>query len=195
MPRFRADIAALSPYKVGRQLEDVARAHGLDPAEIVKLTANEGPEGPFPGVIEAAMGAMELSNRYPDNDCWELGHALAEEMGVDFGNLMFGGGSVALLAEIATAMGGPGTNFVYAWPSFIMYRFAAIWAGSGYREVPVDDTLGLDLGAMRAAIDDETTVVVICNPNNPTGTILAAEEIDALIESVPDTVLVVVDEA
>ncbi|HJS71418.1 MAG TPA: histidinol-phosphate transaminase [Acidimicrobiia bacterium] len=195
MPRFRADIAALSPYKVGRQLEDVARAHGLDPAEIVKLTANEGPEGPFPGVIEAAMRAMELSNRYPDNDCWELGHALAAEMGVDFGNLMFGGGSVALLAEIATAMGGPGTNFVYGWPSFIMYRFAAIWAGSEYREVPVDETLGLDLGAMGAAIDHDTTVVVVCNPNNPTGTILDAEEVDAFIESVPDTVLVVVDEA
>jgi histidinol-phosphate aminotransferase len=195
MPRFRADIAALSPYKVGRQLEDVARAHGLDPSEIVKLTANEGPEGPFPGVIDAATRAMELSNRYPDNDCWELGHALAAELGVDFGNLMFGGGSVALLAEIATAMGGPGTNVVYAWPSFIMYRFAAIWAGSEYREIPVTEKLGLDLGAMGAAIDEETTMVVVCNPNNPTGTIEPAEEIDAFVESVPDSALVVVDEA
>lgn len=195
MPRFRPEIAALSPYVVGRQLEDVARAHGLDPDDIIKLTANEGPEGPFPGVVEAATRAMSLSNRYPDNACWELGHALADELEVDFSNLMFGAGSVALLSEIATALGGSGTNMVYAWPSFIMYRFAAIWAGSAYVEVPVDDELGLDLDAMRDAIDDETTIVVVCNPNNPTGTIRAADEIEEFIESVPEEVLVVVDEA
>lgn len=195
MPRFRSEIAALSAYRVGRQLDDVAREHGLDPADIVKLTANEGPEGPFPGVIEAATQAMALSNRYPDNDCWDLGHALADELGVDFANLMFGGGSVALLAEIGTALGGPGTNFVYAWPSFVMYRFAAIWAGSRHVEVPVDDSLSLDLDAMRAAIEDETTLVVVCNPNNPTGTIKPADEIDAFIDSVPEHALVVVDEA
>jgi histidinol-phosphate aminotransferase len=195
MPRFRRDIAALSPYQVGRQLEDVARAHGLDPADIIKLTANEGPEGPFPGVVEAATGAMALSNRYPDNACWDLGHALADELGVDFSNLMFGAGSVALLAETVLALGGPGTNIVYGWPSFIMYRFAAIWAGSAHVEVPVDDELRLDLGAMRNAIDDETTVVVVCNPNNPTGTIRSGDGIEAFIDSVPEDVLVVVDEA
>lgn len=195
MPRFRSEIAALSPYQVGRQLADVAREHGLDPAEIVKLTANEGPEGPFPGVVEAAGEAMALSNRYPDNDCWDLGHALASELGVDFSNLMFGAGSVALLAEIASAMGGPGTTIVYGWPSFIMYRFAAIWAGSGQVEVPLDDAFSLDLDALRAAVDETTSLVVVCNPNNPTGTIKPADEIEAFIDSVPESVLVVVDEA
>lgn len=195
MPRFRPEIAALKPYTVGRQLEDVARAHGLDPGDIVKLTANEGPEGPFPGVIEAATEAMTVSNRYPDNACWDLGHALAEELDVDFSNLMFGAGSVALLAEVSLALGGPGTNIVYGWPSFVMYRFAAIWAGSKPVEVPVDDELRLDLDAMAAAIDDDTTVVVVCNPNNPTGTIRSGDEIAAFIDSVPDDVLVVVDEA
>lgn len=195
MPRFRSDITALSPYKVGRQLEDVAREHGLDPSEIVKLTANEGPEGPFPGVVEAATTVLAMSNRYPDNACWDLGHALAGELGVDFSNLMFGGGSVALLSEIATALGGPGTNIVFGWPSFIMYRFAAIWAGSKFVEVPLDESFRLDLDAMRAAINEETTVVVVCNPNNPTGTIRPADEIEAFIESVPESVLVVVDEA
>lgn len=195
MPRFRPEIAALKPYKVGRQLEDVARAHGLDPADIVKLTANEAPEGPFPGVVDAAARVLAGSNRYPDNACWDLGHALAEEMAVDFSNLMFGAGSVALLAEIANAVGGPGTKIVYGWPSFIMYRFAAIWAGSGYVEVPLGEGFELDLDAMRAAIDDETTLVVVCNPNNPTGTVKPAEEVEAFIETVPESVLVVVDEA
>ena len=195
MPRFRSEIAALSPYQVGRQLEDVARAHGLDPADIVKLTANEGPEGPFPGVVEAATAVLARSNRYPDNACWDLGHALAEELGVDFSNLMFGAGSVALLAEIASALGGPGTNIVYGWPSFIMYRFAAIWAGSRHVEVALDDSFSLDLDALRSAIDAATGVVIVCNPNNPTGTIKPADEIEEFIDSVPDSVLVVVDEA
>jgi len=195
MPRFRTDIAALSPYKVGRQLADVARENGLDASEIVKLTANEGPEGPFPGVVDAAAAVLAKSNRYPDNACWDLGHALAAELDVEFTNLMFGAGSVALLVEIATAMGGPGTNIVYGWPSFVMYRFVAIWSGSRHVEVPLDDVSRLDLDAMHAAIDDETTVVVVCNPNNPTGTLHAADEIEAFIDSVPESVLVVVDEA
>jgi len=195
MPRFRPDIAALSPYKVGRQLADVAREHGLDPSEIVKLTANEGPEGPFPGVVEAVSEVLANSNRYPDNACWDLGHALSDELELDFSNLMFGAGSVALLVEIATALGGPGTNIVYGWPSFVMYRFVAIWSGSRRVEVPLDHAHRLDLGALRDAIDDETTVVVVCNPNNPTGTIHPADEIEAFIDSVPESVLVVVDEA
>ena len=195
MPRIRSEIAALKPYTVGRQLADVAREHGLDPSEIVKLTANESPEGPFPGVVEAATEVLSRSNRYPDNSCWDLGHALAEELDVEFANLMFGAGSVALLSEIVLSVGGPGTNVVYGWPSFIMYRFAAIWAGSRFVEVPLDDAFRLDLDAMESAIDDDTTVVVVCNPNNPTGTIRTAEDIDAFIDSVPESVLVVVDEA
>jgi histidinol-phosphate aminotransferase len=195
MPRFRPDIAAMSPYKVGRQMADVAREHGLDPSEIVKLTANEGPEGPFPGVVDAVTAVLSDSNRYPDNDCWDLGHRLSEELGVDFSNLLFGAGSVALLVEIALAMGGLGTNIVYGWPSFIMYRFAALWAGSESREVSLDADHSLDLDAMRQAIDDGTRVVIVCNPNNPTGTIKPAEEIEAFIDDVPEDVLVVVDEA
>jgi histidinol-phosphate aminotransferase len=195
MPRFRSEIAALKPYKVGRQLADVARAHGLEPSQIVKLTANEGPEGPFPGVVEAAAQVLAHSNRYPDNDCWDLGQALAIELGVEFENLMFGAGSVALLTEIRQCDGGHGTNVVYGWLRFIMYRFAAIWAGSEHREVPLDPYLSLDLDGIREAVDEDTRVVYLCNPNNPTGTIKPAEAIEAFIDSVPEHVLVVVDEA
>jgi len=195
MPRIRSEIAALKPYRVGRQLADVAREHGLDPSDIVKLTANESPEGPFPGVVEATTQVLARSNLYPDNSCWDLGHALAEELGVDFSNLMFGAGSVALLSDIGLAVGGPGTKMVYGWPSFIMYRFASIWAGSGFVEVPLDDSFQLDLDAMAAAIDDDTTVVVLCNPNNPTGTIRRAGDIEAFIDALPESVLVIVDEA
>lgn len=195
MPKYRDDITALTPYQVGRQLEDVAREHGLDPESIIKLTANESPEGPFPGVIEAAVGALARSNRYPDNDLWELGHALAAELGVERSNLLFGNGSVALLADIANALGGADRNIVYGWPSFVMYRFAAIWSGTAFIEVPLGPDLALDLDAMLEAIDDETSVVFLCNPNNPTGTLKPREEVAAFVDAAPDSVLVVVDEA
>lgn len=195
MLKIRSDIAALTSYRVGRQLADVAREHGLDPSEIVKLTANEGPEGPFPGVVEAAAAELPGSNRYPDTQCWELGHALAAEMGVDFGNILFGAGGTALLTEFATATGGPGTNIVFAWPSFIMYRFVTVWAGSRAVETPLSTDHGLDLEAMLDAIDENTRLVFVCNPNNPTGTIKSSGEIAAFVGEVPDDVLIVIDEA
>jgi histidinol-phosphate aminotransferase len=195
MPRYREGIAALNPYEVGRPIEEVARELGLDPSSIIKLTANESPEGPFPGVVEAATASLANSNRYPDNDCWDLGTKLAVGLGVSRANLLFGGGSVALISDIVKAVGGPGTNVVYGWPSFVMYRFAAIWAGAAYTEVPLNDRFELDLEAMSDAIDEDTRCVVVCNPNNPTGTIKPAGEIEDFIESLSDDVLVVVDEA
>ncbi|MCI0544205.1 MAG: histidinol-phosphate transaminase [Actinobacteria bacterium] len=195
MPILRPEIAALAPYEVGRPIEEVVREHRVDPADVVRLTANESPEGPFPGVIDAAVDALALSNRYPDNDSLELTGALAAELGIARSNLMMGNGSVSLLAEMTAAVGGPGTNVVYAWPSFVMYRFAAIWAGSTVREIPLDAGHAHDLEAMGESIDETTRVVFVCNPNNPTGTITDADMIEDFINSVPAGVLVVVDEA
>ncbi len=192
---FRPDITALTPYEVGRPIEDVARELGLDPESIVRLTANESPEGPFPGVIEAAAEAIKGSNRYPDPDVWDLGHALASHLDLEPGNLLFGAGSTSLLADIATTVGGPGTKAVYGWPSFVMYRFVSTWAMADVVEVPLNDRHQLDLEAMLSAIDDTTRVVYLCNPNNPTGTVNSADAVEAFVRSVPELVLVVVDEA
>lgn len=195
MPKYREEIQALQPYEVGRPIEDVAREHGIDPETIIKLAANESPEGPFPGVVEAALEALVDSNRYPDNDLWDLSHALAEELNVDRANLLFGNGSVALLADITNSVGGPGTNVVYGWPSFVMYRFAAIWSGTDFYEIPLRQDFTLDLAAIGDAVNKSTRVVFLCNPNNPTGTVTHSDEIEAFIETMPETVLVVVDEA
>ncbi len=195
MPEFRSEIAALTPYEVGRPIEDVARELGLDPNSIIRLTSNESPDGPFPGVIEAATAVLVGSNRYPDPDVWDLSHGLADHLGVSRENLLFGAGSTALVAEIALALGGAGTSLVYPWPSFIMYRFAATWAASRAVEVPLDDQYRLDLDAMAGAIDDSTRLVFVCNPNNPTGTVREAAAVEDFVRSVPDSVLVVVDEA
>jgi histidinol-phosphate aminotransferase len=195
MPRFRPDISALSAYAPGRTIEEVAARIRIRPDDIVKLASNESPDGPFPGVIEAATRVLGTSNRYPDNDHLELAAALSRTLEVPSGNLWFGNGSVGLLGHIALAVGGPGTSAVYAWPSFVMYRIASRWAMSESVEIPLDDGHAHDLEAMADAIRRDTTLVYVCNPNNPTGTIVSSEQMSAFIDSVDESVLIVIDEA
>ena len=107
----------------------------------------------------------------------------------------FGNGSVGLLTHIALATGGPGTSAVYGWPSFVMYRIASRWAMSEPIEVPLDEMQVLDLDAMSEAIRDDTSVVYLCNPNNPTGTTVSSEKMTAFIDAVPESTLIVIDEA
>lgn len=195
MPTFRPDVAALSPYVPGRSIEEVASEIGMNPDEIVKLASNESPDGPFPGVVEAATSVLAESNRYPDDDLRELTAALSEYHAVPRDHLWFGNGSVGLLTHIALATGGPSTSAVYAWPSFVMYRIATRWAMSEPIEVPLDESHVLDLDAMSEAIRGDTTVVYLCNPNNPTGTIVSSERMTAFIDAVPESALIVIDEA
>ncbi|MGH8871600.1 MAG: histidinol-phosphate transaminase [Acidimicrobiia bacterium] len=195
MPRFRPDIAAISPYVPGRSIDEVAAEIGIEVDEIVKLASNESPDGPFPGVIETAARALAESNRYPDTDHVELTAAVSRWLEVPGDHLWFGNGSVGLLGHIALAVGGPGTSAVYAWPSFVMYRIASRWALSETIEVPLDAEHVHDLEAMSRALRDDTTVVYLCNPNNPTGTIVSSEAMTGFIDSVPESVLIVIDEA
>jgi histidinol-phosphate aminotransferase len=195
MPRFRPDLDGLLTYVPGRPIEDVAREIGIGPEEIVKLASNESPDGPFPGVADAVLVAALESNRYPDNDAFELTRALADFEGVAEENLWLGAGSTGILGCIAYGLGGPGTSAVYAWPSFVMYRIISRWSMTESIEVGLDEQFAHDLDAMVDAIRDDTTVVYICNPNNPTGTTVSGDAMDRFLRSIPDHALVVVDEA
>ncbi|MEX0698849.1 MAG: histidinol-phosphate transaminase [Acidimicrobiia bacterium] len=195
MPTFRQDLSTIGAYIPGRSIEDLAGEMGITPDQIVKLASNESPDGPFPGVIEAAAGVLANSHRYPDNDATALSVALSEWLQVPADHIWPGAGSVALLGHVALAVGGPGTSAVLAWPSFVMYRTASRWAMTETVEVPLTPHLFHDLEAMSAAIRDDTTVVYLCNPNNPTGTIFSGDAMEWFADSVPERVLVVVDEA
>jgi len=194
MTRLRPEIDSLTPYEGGPGVDEIARRFGVE--EVVKLGANENPLPPFPEVQEALVDAASGINRYPDQGAVRLAESLANILGVAPDHLWFGAGSSELLTTTASALGGRGRSFVYASPSFAMYEINSTLANAESILVPVfDETQAIDLDALLAAIRADTTLVYLCNPNNPTGTYLPRSEIQAFVERVPDGTLVVVDEA
>ena len=193
MPTFRPDLADIPVYRPGRTPEEVGRDFGLE--SVIKLASNECPYEPFPPVIDAIAREAFRVNRYPDAGTHELREALGEFLGVDPPQLWVGGGSNELMYVTALAVGGPGTSAVYAAPSFGLYRIATKLAVAEGIEVPLDSEYRHDLDGLLAAIRPDTTVVYVCNPNNPTGTHVSAERLKAFVEAVPDNILIVIDEA
>ncbi|MCP4309363.1 MAG: histidinol-phosphate transaminase [bacterium] len=193
MPAFRTDLGGVPVYRPGKPIDEVSRELGIE--EIVKLASNEWPAAPFPEVQDALTAATRDLNRYPENSVFHLVNALADYLNIPGDNLWMGAGSTELILCTAIAVGGHGTSVVFADPSFVMYPIAAALAGSEPIAVPSTAGLGHDLDAMLAAIRPDTSLVFVCNPNNPTGTWLAADDVASFIAAVPDHALVVVDEA
>jgi len=160
-----------------------------------KLSSNENPYPPLPGVLEAAAKACAVMNRYPDMGATELRGALATKFGVTLDEVAVGTGSVAILYHLLQAFCDPGDEVVHAWRSFEAYPIAVSVAGATGVQVPLTADGRHDLAAMAAAVTDRTRVVLLCTPNNPTGPALGRAEVEAFLESVPSHVLVVVDEA
>jgi histidinol-phosphate aminotransferase len=192
VPTFREELRSITPYRPGKPIEEVAREQGLE--RIIKLASNESPLPPFPEVQQAIARHAAEANRYPDNERFHLGRAVARHHGIPEEYLLFGGGTTELLLVTALSVSGPQTSAVYAWPSFVMYPIVTKLAGARGIEVPLHD-MRHDLEAMAAAVREDTTVVYVCNPNNPTGTYVAGEDLFEFIERLPGRVLVVVDEA
>ncbi|MGC4804072.1 histidinol-phosphate transaminase [Micromonospora sp. DT233] len=189
----RTDLDALPNYVPGRSPADLARELGL--AEAIKLASNEVPYGPLPGVVEAVAEAVAGSHRYPDMGVVALRAALAERYGVDADRIATGCGSVALAEHLVRATCLPGDELLYSWRSFEAYPIIAATSGATSVRVPNDAGHGHDLAAMAAAVTDRTRMVLVCNPNNPTGTALRGPELERFLDSVGEDVLVVIDEA
>ncbi|GAA2530386.1 histidinol-phosphate transaminase [Winogradskya humida] len=189
----RADLDALPAYVAGRNVADVARELGL--AEAIKLASNEVPFGPLPGVAEAIAEAVTQSHRYPDAGSVALRDKLAGWLDVDADRIVTGGGSVALAEHLVKATCLPGDEVVYSWRSFEAYPIIAAGVGATSVRVPNTAAHGHDLPAMADAITDRTRLVIVCNPNNPTGTSSRKDELDRFLDAVPDDTLVVLDEA
>jgi len=193
VPTFRKDIESIGVYIPGKPIEDVMREFGL--SDIVKLASNECPEEPFVPVQEAIAASAAESNRYPDTMAFDLSSALAEHHSIHRDNILVGPGSSPILISIAHAVGGEGTSAVFAQRSFILYKIITTISRAEAIMVPLDAELRHDTEALIGAVRDDTTVIYVCNPNNPTGTYIPPAEVDRIVAAVPSSVLVVIDEA
>ncbi len=160
-----------------------------------KLSSNENPNAPLPGVLEAAADAASRMNRYPDMGCSALYQALSARLDVPSSHLAAGTGSVAVLYHLLQAFCETGDEVVYAWRSFEAYPIAVSVTGARSVQVPLTEDARHDLDAMADAITDRTKAVIVCSPNNPTGPAVRRAELMAFLDRVPSHVVVVLDEA
>jgi histidinol-phosphate aminotransferase len=182
--RLRPEIVALPAYRQGQAAA----------ASAFKLSSNENPFDPLPGVI-AAVNAETAYNRYPDASALALRERLADRFDRSVDEVHVGAGSVALLAQLILAAAGPGDEVLYSWRSFEAYPGLVTVAGATSVQVPNRPDHGHDLPEMATRITDRTRVVIICSPNNPTGTIVTADEFESFMAVVPPDLLVILDEA
>jgi histidinol-phosphate aminotransferase len=189
---FRPSVDGLTPYQPGKPVEDVQRELGLE--RVIKLASNEGPFGPFPAAQDAIARATAELNRYPDGGVYRLHAALAGRHDVALDEVCVGAGADGCIDMLSQAILDPGDEIVCGWPSFPSYVIYARKQGAETTLVPLIDHR-YDLDGLLAVVTPRTKLVYVCHPNNPTGTMNTAAELDAYFERVPDHVLTVVDQA
>ena len=164
-------------------------------APTYKLSSNENPYPPLPAVLEVVARSAQGMNRYPDMMARGLTAAIAAHLDVPVEHVVTGTGSVGVLGQIVTATSGVGDEVVYPWRSFEAYPIVVALSGARGVPVPLTADARHDLPAMGHAVTDRTRLVLVCTPNNPTGPVVHADELEALLDRVPRDCLVVIDEA
>jgi histidinol-phosphate aminotransferase len=187
-------IRAIAPYQPGKPISELAREMGLKEEGIVKLASNENPLGASPLAREAIGGQLRDLARYPDGNGFDLKQALSDHHGVRPEQVVLGSGSNDVLDLVARAFLSAGASSVYSQHAFVVYPLATQAVGASGIEVPAR-AYGHDLTAMAGAVREDTRVLWIANPNNPTGTFVPADEVLELLARVPRRVVVVLDEA
>lgn len=193
-------VNGLTPYQPGKPIEELARELNLNPARIVKLASNENPLGPSPKAVAAVKEALLDIARYPDGSGFQLKHKLAAKLGVGVEQITLGNGSNDVLDLVARVFLGPGRSAVFSQYAFAVYPLATQSVGAQARIAPAHDgsrgpRYGHDLQAMLDQVADDTAVVFIANPNNPTGTWVSRKELWGFLQALPRRVIAVVDEA
>lgn len=191
-PEHQPGLDNLSPYVPGTPIEEVQRKYGLE--DVIKLASNENPLGPSPRAIEAIKEALPRLNMYPDGQSYYLRQAIAEHLGFEMEQVSVGNGADGIIMQTCMAYLDEESEVIVSRSSFPVYDIYTHVMRARLTKIPMRD-FRLDLEAMGAAIGEETKLVVICNPNNPTGTIVTADEVEAFMAQVPDHVLVIFDEA
>lgn len=188
----KKQLISLKPYQPGKPIEEVKKEYGLE--KIVKLASNENPFGCSPAAKEAIKATVDELALYPDGYATNLREAIANHLNVDGNQLIFGNGSDEIILILCRALLSPETNTVMATPTFPQYKHNAVIEGAEIREVELIDG-NHDLDGMLKQIDDNTRIVWVCSPNNPTGNYIKKDDLLSFIDRVPKTTLVVLDEA
>jgi histidinol-phosphate aminotransferase len=186
------NVRRIAPYVPGKPISETARELGIPEATILKMASNENPLGPSPRAMAAIRGAIEVLHYYPD--AHDLKVLLARQLALSADTLVLGNGSNDVLELVARAVLTRDDSAVYSQHAFMVYPLVVQAIGARGIEVPARN-YGSDLDAMRAAIRDDTKIVFLANPNNPTGTFTPWERVRAFLRAVPQRVLVVLDEA
>jgi histidinol-phosphate aminotransferase len=184
---MRPDLRGVPVYRPGRPTGETEH--------LTALASNENPYPPLPSVVDAITSAALQVHRYPEMTAATLGHAVADHLGVPVDDVVLGPGSVGVLQALVTAMAGPGDEVVFAWRSFEAYPIVARVCGATPVPVPLAAGGRHDVGALADAMTPRTRLLLVCSPNNPTGPVVTRDELDWLLQHVPDDVLVVLDEA
>ncbi len=190
--RIHPDIASLSPYVPGKPIEELQRELGL--ARVIKLASNENPLGPSPKALAALVGGHDSLHRYPDGGAHRLRQALADRWKVSLDHIILGNGSDEILGLLARTFLAPGDEAVMADQTFVIYKMEVTAAHGKAVIVPLVNWTH-DLDGMAQAMTPKTRLVFLCNPNNPTGTMVAADAVARFMAQVPEDVIVVFDEA
>ena len=185
-------ILSIKPYAPGKPLEELEREYGI--INSIKLASNENPLGPSPMAFEAIKQAIPKLNRYPDGSGYDLIQKISNHIGLSPQHIVLGNGSDEIIGMLAFAMLQPGDEVILPVPSFLMYEIMVRCAGSTPVFAPLI-SLSIDLEEVKKKITSKTRMIFLCNPNNPTGTIITKKDFETFIKEIPDEIIVVVDEA
>ncbi|MEI6529949.1 MAG: histidinol-phosphate transaminase [bacterium] len=190
--RYQRGLECIAPYIPGKPIEEVKREYGLE--DVIKLASNENPLGPSPKALVALQQALPNLNYYPDGQCFSLRQALSLHLQVPPEQIAVSNGADGLILELCMAYLDEGSEVVVSRSSFPIYDLFTHAMRGTLIKTPTHE-YGLDLTAMADSITERTRLVFVCNPNNPTGTVVGAGEVDDFIQHVPEHVLIVLDEA
>jgi len=190
--RQQRGVSNIKPYVPGKPIEEVKREYGLK--DVIKLASNENPFGTSPKALAAIKEALYKLNFYPDGQSYYLREAFAEHIGVKMEQLTVGNGADGIIQQTCLAYLDEDSEVIVSRSSFPVYDIYTHVMRAKLNKIPLRN-FRLDLEAMARAINDKTKLIFVCNPNNPTGTIVTATEVEAFMEEVPDHVLVIFDEA
>ena len=193
MSIFRKELAGLKEYVPGKPIEDVMKQYGL--TSIVKLASNENPLGPSKKAIEAIKKEAENIHIYPDGAALELRGKLSKKHGVSMEQILIGSGGEQILKLVAHTLVDEGDEVIFGAPSFALYDIMSSHIGAKCISLPLTEDFKHDLKAFEEHINDKTKIVYICNPNNPTGNIMPKAELLDFIEKLPESVVLMLDEA